>query len=108
MMNESTIKSGEDRGLLMSPAVLAVLLTMLAFEATVLLLGGLIDGRWKGFVWMAIFGVAWVVDLFIGRWISRRPDVAAARSRYSLMALTLLLAFHAVEQILAWAGAEIP
>lgn len=88
----------------MSGTVAITLLVLLAVEAVVLLLGGLLDGHWKGLVYLAIFGAAWLGDQAFGRWASRNADVAALRGRWALVGLAVLFAFYAGAQVSAWAG----
>jgi hypothetical protein len=95
-------------GVLMSRTVLAVLILVLATEAAILVLGGAIDGHWRGVKWMAIFAVAWVADILLGSWITRRPDVLAARRRYSLIVLAMMMGAFAAEQVVTWVSAGPP
>jgi hypothetical protein len=92
-------------GRLMSRALLFVALVVLGLEATVVLLGGILDGRWKGAAWMGVLGVCWLADRFvIGPWMTRNPEALRVRLRYSLLLLPLLSAAHVVAQIETWTG----
>lgn len=80
----------------MSRPVLAAIVAVLVFEATVLLLGGLINDSWTGMRWALFLVGAWAVSMALGG--STPP-----RNRLGLVTVAGMLAFLAAEQIAAWA-----
>jgi hypothetical protein len=80
---------------LMSRPMLAVLVTALAFEAIVLLVGGLVSCSWRGLCVMAVLFGAWVASMLLG-------GSTAPRNRLGLATVAGVSALLAVDQIGSW------
>ena len=68
------------------------------------MLGGMLNGHWKGIVYLTLFCVAWFGDQAFGRWASRDAELTERRGRWALVVFAVLFAFYAGAQILAWVG----
>jgi hypothetical protein len=100
-MTESTLKR-DSISSIMSRALSPWLLAVFAVEATVLVVGGVLHHGWTGAVLLAAAAVIWVVDIYIGRWMTRRPEVVAQRMRFSLAAFAFMIGLYIVPWMLSW------